>query len=52
MLRRFASYMTLMNLSARFFTPSLVEGNASLPESAFRLIPMRLTERCATIHVI
>jgi hypothetical protein len=26
--------------------------NASLPESAFRSIPMRLTERCAMIRVI
>ena len=51
MLRLFASHMTLLNASARFFRPSIVGGNASLPESAFRSIPMRLTEHCATICV-
>ncbi len=47
-LRLVASNMTLMNLSARFFRPSLAGGNA---RSGSRLILMQLTERCVTIAV-
>jgi len=50
-LRLFESYMTLMNLIARFFRPSMVRGNASLPESGSRSILMQLTESCVTIAV-
>jgi hypothetical protein len=38
MLRLFTSRMIFLNASARFFRPSLVGGDARLPESALRSI--------------
>ena len=52
MLRLFASRMILLNVRRQILQVVAGWGNASLPESAFRSIPIRLTERCATICVI